>query len=398
MQLVETHQISRYHKHFKECDALSRKTKLLYNEANYAVRQMFIKEKIYTNAAEMQKTLQGTANYTALPAKVASQTLRNLDKNWISFFAASKEFKKHPEKYKGKPHLPGYKKTHSIVIYDRQAISTKALRKGVIALSQTNIELEYQHLEHKVKQARIIPINSQLFKIEIVYDVPIGTVSKGKKQVGIDLGVNNLVTLAGEINPIIMEGKVVKSYNQWYNKEKARLQAKLPKGRHVSKRIEKLTNKRNNKITDYMHRASRCIVNYCLTNDVGTVVIGYNPEWKQGVNHGRRNNQNFVNIPFYRLVSQIEYKANMVGIVVKMQEESYTSKCSFLDNETIEHHKKHIGKRVRRGLFRSGTGIFINADVNGALNILRKSNLQSNEEIVVLAVVPVRINPYKGML
>ena len=404
MQLVEIHQISRGHPFFKECDSLSRQAKLLYNEANYLVRQLYISKNDYLDASNLQKLLQKTSeNYKSLPAKVSAQTLRNLHTNWLSFFAAMREYGKHPSKFLARPSLPGYKKVYCLVIYDRQAISTRELKKGMLKLSKTNIKIPYQHKECQVKQARIIPINSQLFKIEIVYEIKNKEVEQfGTKQVGVDLGLNNLATIAGEANPVIMEGRVLKSYNQYYNKERARLQAKLPQGQYSSKRIDRLTNKRNNKINDYMHRISKRIIDYCLTNAIGELVIGYNPEWKQKINLGRRTNQNFVNIPFRKLIEKVQYKAEREGIEVILQEESYTSKCSFLDDEPMCHHEKYVGRRIRRGLFRSEKGVVINADVNGALNILRKSNPQFNvvnEGIQVVAIPPVRVNPHlKGKM
>lgn len=195
---------------------------------------------------------------------------------------------------------------------------------------------------------------------------------------GIDLGINNLATLTSNKSgfvPRIVNGRPVKSINQNYNKRRADLQSKLAKEdakRHTSKRLERITNKRTRKIDHYLHTASKRIIDLLVSEGIGTLVIGYNQEWKQEVNIGKRNNQNFVHIPFARFIHMLTYKAELVGIQVRMTEESYTSKCSFLDFESIGKHDVYVGKRVKRGLFRSADGHCYNADVNGSYNITRK--------------------------
>ena len=175
--------------------------------------------------------------------------------------------------------------------------------------------------------------------------------------------------------PQIINGRPIKSINQFYNKKRAFLQSSMSRiGKKVSHALIHLTDWRNEKIFDYMHKASRFVVNHCLANNIGHIVIGKNDGWKQEINIGKRNNQNFVSIPLDKLIKQIQYKAQLVGIKVTITEESYTSKCSALDLEEIGKHEDHAyaGKRVKRGLFRTYSGLLINADVNGALNILRK--------------------------
>lgn len=401
MKLVEVHNIKRGHKYFQECDSLCRQSKLLYNEANYTIRQSFIKDGIYISSIELKKQFQKQSdNYYKLPTKVSSGTLLQLHRNWLSFFKSIKDWKKNPTKYHGRPELPRYKKVYFPTIYDRQAISTRYLKKNIIKLSQTNIEIPYQHTDNEVKQARIIPINSELFKIEIIYEKEIVNHDLNKNNsIAIDFGINNLCSVVGDnINPTIITGKPVKSFNQYYNKKKAKLQSKLKKGTFASKNIKKLSNKRNNKINDYFHKSSKLIIDYCLTNDIRNIVVGYNKGWKQNINIGKRNNQKFVNIPFYKLLNMIKYKAKLNSINVIEQEESYTSKCSWLDNEEVKKHENYLGKRIKRGLFKTKNGIFINADVNAAANILRKSNSQFHvlkKGVEVVSAMPIRINPYK---
>lgn len=398
MQLVERHIIKKNHQFFSECDELSFKAKNLYNTANYFVRQEFINNKKYISSFELQKIFQGTHEaYTALPAKISQQTLRLLHRNWISFFKAIKDWKIHPKKYLGRPKLPKYKKKdgRSVVIYDLQAISKKKLKKNKIALSQTNIELDFQHDITKVKQARIIPKNQYQYVIEIVYEHKEPNLKQGEV-LGVDLGVNNLCAISSKNEGVLINGRPLKAMNQFYNKDKAKLQSQLPKNQDTSNQIVRLTNKRNNKVNDYLHKTSRQIITYCLTNNIGEIVIGHNPEWKQSVNLGRRNNQKFVQIPFKKLIDMISYKARLEGISVTLQEESYTSKCSFFDREEMKHHSKYVGKRKNRGLFQTASGHLINADINGSLNIIRKSNPQfSIERIEAVAVRPKRLRPFK---
>jgi putative transposase len=210
-----------------------------------------------------------------------------------------------------------------------------------------------------------------------------------------------LATLAtnSEKQPVLVNGRILKSMNQFYNKEKARLQSYIgDKG--TSKRIDHLTLRRNNKIHDYMHKSSRFIIDYCLKNQIGNIVIGYNSQWKDEVNLGKRTNQKFVSIPYLKLVKQIQYKAEEVGISVFLNEESYTSKCDALALEEIKKHDVYLGKRVKRGLFKSSTKKLLNADVNGSLNILRKviGDGFINLLNIGLADNPVRINPYQYAL
>jgi len=172
--------------------------------------------------------------------------------------------------------------------------------------------------------------------------------------------------------PLIVKGKVVKSINQWYNKVRGLNRSYVDSSHPETKGMSIQTRKRNNKIKDFLHKASRKLINYCINNNIGTIIIGYNEKWKQKNNMGKRNNQNFVSIPHYQLIRMIQYKAKFIGIDVILTYESYTSKCSALDNEQIGKHDTYVGKRIKRGLFQSSNGIKINADVNGAMNIMRK--------------------------
>jgi putative transposase len=231
-----------------------------------------------------------------------------------------------------------------------------------------------------IREVRIIP-KGVGYVVEMVYKKVIHPKPLNKDNiVAIDFGVRNLITMVNNngLKPFVIKGGVVKSINQYYNKEGARIQSVYSRqGVRTGKSMQKLIIKRNKKIIDYFHKTSRKIIEYCVMNDIGTVVIGYNPDWKQNCHFGKKNTQNFVTIPYYKLIQQLEYKAEEKGITVIKQEESYSSKCSFLDNEPIKHNSQYIGRRVTRGLFQSHKGIIINADVNGAYNILKKAFLNA---------------------
>ena len=394
MQLVERHIISKKSSFFTECDNVCLKSKNLYNYANYIIRQVFfitseLKENgvvdhaTYPNYYDINKLLIAgkQPDYISLPRKVSNQTLMKLDENWKSFFKAVKDWKKNPSKYKGMPKPPKYLDKNTgrfVAIYELGAISTPELRKNcIVKLSGTNIKIRTKVPFLDVVQCRIVPKGDH-YVIEVVYN----KVEKELKEdngryAAIDLGLNNLACVVSNvIAPYIVNGRPLKSVNQYYNKEKAKKQSKLAKvnkGKKSSRKLRKLTSKRNNKIDDYMHKASRHIINHLISNGINTLVVGKNKGWKQEINIGDKSNQNFVGIPHDRFISMLRYKCKIEGINFIVKEESYTSKCSFIDSEAIRKHDVYMGKRIKRGLFKSANGTLINADVNGGLNILRKA-------------------------
>ena len=202
---------------------------------------------------------------------------------------------------------------------------------------------------------------------------------------GIDLGIDNLCTcVTNNGASFIIDGRKLKSINQYYNKINAKLQSIKDKQKieHITLRQKRIARKRNNRINDYLSKAARIIVNYCLNNDIGKLVLGYNEDFQRNSNIGSINNQNFVNIPYGKLRDKLIYLCKLYGIEFKLQEESYTSKASFFDGDEIpiydkENQKEYIfsGKRIKRGLYQTSKGYQLNADCNGALNILRKSKV-----------------------
>lgn len=372
MYLTERHII----KNNKELDELCFNSKNLYNRALYLVRQHYFETKSYLDWIKVDRLMVDSKDedYYALPTKVSKQTLRLLDRNFKSFFALIK--KKNKNEYDKPIRIPRYldKEGRTIAIFNKEAISRKYLKKGVIKLSSLSLEIPTKVTESNLVEVRVLPRNNHHI-IEVVYEIEDNEVkSDNERYASIDLGLNNLATVSSNVvKPFIINGRPLKSINQYWNKEKSRLQSLLKGNKKTSKRIESITNKRNNKVKDYLHKSSRLLVNFLVSNDISTLVIGYNEEWKQNINIGKKNNQAFVNIPFYTFIKQLDYKCKLEGITIILTEESYTSKCSFLDNESVEKHESYLGKRIKRGLFRSAKNRIINADLNGSLNILKKA-------------------------
>ncbi|MFO7538589.1 MAG: transposase [Chloroflexota bacterium] len=398
IKLVEQHIIRVNDPRFAAIDAAAFASKNLYNAANYLVRQAFIHEGVYHNNAAVFHLIKGSPEYQALPRKVSNLVLKQLNQAWTAFFAAIKVWRKQPERFLGRPRLPAYKEKQgrNLLQYDIQAISKPALAKGIVRPSQLGIEITTQ--QRHVRQLRFVP-RKGYYVAEIVYEVdPTPAPNLDSNLVaGIDLGIDNLATITTNkrgFTPLVVNGRPLKSINQYYNKRRAELQSQLGGNRRRSKQIDRLTTKRNRKVKDYLHKASRFIIDTLVGQGIGTIVVGRTANWKQAVNIGSRNNQNFVQIPHAQFWQMIQYKARLVGIEVMLQEESYTSKCSFLDLESIGKQVSYQGKRIKRGLFRASNGRLINADCNGAYNIMRKAVPEAFADgIEGIAVCPVRVTP-----
>ena len=389
MILAERHIIKKTNSLYKELDMLCFLSKNLYNSALYTVRQFYFENKKYINWININNQFikSKQIDYYALPCKVSQQTLKMVDQNMKSFFNALKA-------KNSKPKLPKYldkTKGRFVVTYTNQAISKTELKKGYIVLSKTNIRIKTKI--HDVQQVRIVPQNNVIV-IEVLYKADCkSNISDVRKYCGVDFGLDNLMSCGfSDVRPMLINGKPLKSINWHYNKKKAELQSLL-KNKYTSNRITNLTIKRNNKVNDYLHKSSRLFINYLVSNDITDVVIGYNKEWKQGINIGRVNNQNFVNIPYYKLLNMLTYKCELLGIRVHITEESYTSKCSFLDNEEICKHEEYKGKRIKRGLYKSSDGRLINADINGALNILKKVIGEYEYDPILVCSMPLVLRP-----
>lgn len=374
MKLVERHIIKTSDKRFKDLDKFTHLSKNLYNAGLYAVRQHFFEHGTFLSYVDNCHNFskENNIDYRALPSKVAQQTLKMVEQNFKSFFSLLKLTNKG--EYIKKVNIPRYlnKDGRYLTIFTNQAISKKWLKKGYIKLSGLDVLIKTK--QRNVNQVRIVPKGNHIV-VEVLYEVQEKLLKEDNgRYASIDLGVNNLATISSNvIKPIVINGKPLKSINQYYNKEKANLQSKLKNNEKTSNRIKSVTFKRNNKINDYLHKSSRYIVNYLVSNNINTLIIGQNKGWKQNINIGRVNNQNFTQIPFSKFIELLSYKCTLEGIRVIITEESYTSKCSFMDNENICRHDVYLGNRVKRGLFRTATNKLINADLNGSLNILRKA-------------------------
>lgn len=392
MLLVESHIINES----KELNELTFKCKNLYNKANYILRNEFISTGKYISKFDMFTICKDIEEYKCLPVRIARGVLRTLDGNWQSFFSCIKKWRINKQLFKSKPNLPKYLPKNgkfTALFYETAILKPK---NGKIGLSSLKLRIPVQ-TTGKLIEVQVVPIKTNKFKINIIYDFKEQPLKKDNKQYcSVDLGLNNLMTITSNkygIKPIVVNGRPLKSINQFYNKQKSNYQSTLPKNVKTSKRIQKLTFKRDCKINDYLHKSTDFLVKFCLQNELNTLVIGYNEQWKQGVNIGRVNNQNFVQIPYYKVIQMLTYKCEKHGIIFKTNEESYTSKCSFLDNEEITKHEVYVGKRINRGLFQSANNMLINADVNGSYNILKKAIPNAFDDgIEGVAVHPYRVN------
>lgn len=398
MLLTEIHIV----KSSKELDDITLKCKNLYNKANYIIRQEFIENGKYISKFDMFNSLKTDPDYMEMPSRVSRGVLRTLDGNWKGFFESIKDWKKNKSKYKGRPNLPNYLPKNgkfNAIFIDNGILKPLKNKKG-IGLSTLKLRINTNIEYNRIKEVNIKPLKSGKYSISVIYEFKEESRKvNNKNYCSIDLGLNNLMTLTSNksgVIPLVINGRPLKSINQFYNKERSKLQSKLPNDVYTSRRIDKLTEKRNNKIKDYLNKSSKFLIDWCLENELNTIVIGYNEYWKTEINIGKRNNQNFVNIPFQKLVWMIEYKARKIGLNVLKNEESYTSKCSFLDLEDVKKHPNYLGKRIKRGLFKASTGKLINSDVNGSLNILRKAvpNIFV-DGIEDVAVHPKRIKSFK---
>ncbi|MCB5163136.1 RNA-guided endonuclease InsQ/TnpB family protein [Marinomonas algarum] len=337
--------------------------------------------------------------YAKMPAAFSQRTTQIVGQDFKSYSAALKDFAKDPSKYKRKPRPPHYANKASTLTAGRNGF---CLKKGDLHLAgdkfstplKTSFSFDQAYnakvCDVIVHEVRIVPMGS-CFVVEIIYN-PAKLQATGtycalldkKRKAGIDLGINNLVAIATDqhdVRPALVNGKPLKSINAWYNKRAGKLRS-AGKFQHLSE----ISNKRYHRTRDVLHRASRFVANYCVSNNIGTLVVGLNKGWKQDSDIGKVNNQKFVSIPHTVLIEQIKYKCYAVGITVIVREESYTSKASALDNDTIPTYgDKAIpafsGRRVKRGLYKSPQGL-VNADINSALNILRK---ETGEALSALA-------------
>ncbi len=381
---------------YKNLRELSHIAKNLTNEAIYNVRQSYFNEGKYLNYEKNYALLKNSENYKSLNSNMAQQILKEVDSMFHSFFGLIKLAEKGRYSFKDIKlpyYLPKDSFTTLVIGFVRfngnqltipYSQSYKKGHKGI------TINLPPKLAGKKVKEIRIIPKSkARFFEIQYCYEAEeIQSNLDENHALAVDLGVDNLAAcVTSKGNSFIIDGKRLKSINQWFHKENARLQCIKDKqkfGKKSTNKQQTIRRNRNNKVNDYMNKSARMIINYCLNNDIGTLVCGYNKTFQRNSDIGKKNNQNFVNIPFGKLREKFRYLCKLYGIKYIEQEESYTSKASFFDEDIIPVYNQDTpqtytfsGKRIKRGLYQCGNGKTLNADINGALNILKKSNVVS---------------------
>lgn len=396
---VEQQMIRKSHPLWKTIDVMCFNAKNLYNYANYIIRQEFINNKQYIPYRKMNYDLKSCQQYKDCMSQPANAVLRILDKNWKAFFNGIKEYKKYPSKFLGQPKPPKYLKKDGRFNW-------------CIPNNSCYFNYEQGELKFKIKklqsvkwkcrcqgrliQVRFVPCGC-VYIMEIVSAVEVPNTYNGLSEriLGIDLGVDNLATVSNNIGkqPFIINGRGLKSINQFYNKRKAKLQSDLAKRNKQkwSKRLECITQKRFNRIKNYMHNSSAYIIKWCIANGIDTIVVGHNKNWKQESSMSKKVNRNFVAIPYNILISQLRYKCENVGIKFIETEESYTSGTSFLDGELPCKENYDKSRRVHRGLFQAESCL-INADVNGSLQIIKKVFPDAFNYGIEVCLTPVIIN------
>ena len=390
---VEQHRIKKNHKFFPIIDDLCWKSKNMYNYGNYIVRQEFIE-----TSKEKEQGLRETANwiqynklfdmvkdsepYRELGSNVGQATLRKLDKAWKSFFESIKDYGKHPDKYLGRPKMPGYlPKENGRYECDLDNNKFKVIDGYVYFCWKPLKVMNNTFMTNipegtKLMQLRFVPKNGE-YIMEVVYQIDVPDIKdKSERIASIDLGVDNLMTITTNCGskPLVINGKPLKSINQYYNKKISEMRSELKKRHNAdwSKEMQRFTIKRNNKVDDYIQKATKMVIDFCKENNIDTLVCGYNSGWKQESDMNKKTNQKFVSIPHESIVWRLSYKCETAGILFKTQEESFTSGTSFLDGEESIKENYDKSRRVYRGLFVTKKGEEINADVNGSYQIMKK--------------------------
>lgn len=379
---------------------LSHIAKDLANEAMYCVRQYYFAEKKYLKYEKVYALLKSSENYKLLNSNMAQQILKEVDGSFKSFFGLLKLAKKGKYRYQD-IRLPHYlpKDGYSTLIISMVRINGNQL---TIPFSQaykkihesTTITIPPFLIDKKVKEIRIIPKQkARFFEIQYTYEVEEVQMNvDDTKALALDLGINNFVTgVTNEGASFILDGRRLKAWNQWYHKEMARLKSiadRQSQERRMTNRQFMLLQKRNRRINDAMHKMARYVIDYCIVHQIGTLVVGYNQTFQKDVSMGRKNNQTFMSIPYGQFREILEYLCQLNGITFVEQEESYTSKASFWDKDDLpvyndDNPKEYLfsGKRIHRGLYQCSNGRCFNADINGALNILRKSRVVSMDTL-----------------
>ena len=381
MELTEKEIIYSNDERFDLIKNLCHLSKNLYNASLYDVRQYYFETKSYRTWQSQKPIFVKTKNpdFYALQSTLAGEVLMQVGQQFLSFFNNKSNQKKRIPKYKDKN---GY----NIVTFPKLSISKQidfddVNRIYTYTLCKRSYNLKIKSTQSNVKMVKFVydEVNN-LIKCFKIYEVTQHELKKdNSRYFSIDPGLNNIVAIYNNIGirPLLYNGRPIKSINQYYNKTNAKLRSELPTNIKSSKRLKQLSFKRNNKIDYEMHKISTHIINEAMRNNISKIIIGNNVGWKNEINIGRRNNQNFVNIPHTKLFNQLLYKGLLNGIEVIFTEESYTSKASFFDKDELpiygqNDNHKFSGRRITRGLYKDSKGNLWNADLNGGGNIMRK--------------------------
>ena len=397
MQLVERHLIKPSHELYRTLDDLTFKAKNLYNHGLYLYRQSYFEHKKNPETpvlswADIDKTLrkQGHKDVRALPSKVANAVLKNLGENIASYWKLVRL--KNKGELAREPKLPYYlHKTEGRypLSFNYQTFGAKRGANGELFLCPKGINIPIPTKVDNPKQVRIVPDHNN-FIIEVIYDAQVRAPKSTSKYAGIDLGVDNFatITFSTQNNPLIIKGLELKSVNQGYNRLIGKAQSLLPNSQKTSKPIHRLWSRRSWILKTKIHQMTAFLATLFDEMEIEKVFIGKNTGWKQNLPFGKKVKQHFTYLPYETFIEQLQYKCQLRGITVVVQEESYTSKASFLDNDDIPvygetENPKFSGRRIKRGLYCSGNGQLINADVNGSYNILRKGLVNNNQLLQV---------------
>lgn len=373
-------------------------SKNLYNKTLYEVRQHYFDNGEYLNYYDAYDQLKQNWNYEVLPSQVAQQAMKQVDRGFKSFFNLVE--KKRENKYDADISPPSYldKDGFYTLEFPSQSFQVKDdhIRLGVpysyrdefdCDLTEIKIPFAYEEVqEANVKRVQILPrADAQYFEYRVLYEQDVEEIKTvDGSWLGIDIGVDNLATCCDwRGQSFIVDGRHLKSQNRHYNRRIAHYQSVKDKQGidGTTQRIERLHQQRRYTINDYLNKTVRLITDYCIEHRIDTVYVGDGKGWKQNVNLGDKTNQNFVQIPFDKLKQKLKHKLEARGISFELVPESHTSKCSFYDEEAVEHHEEYVGERVERGLFEASDGTQYNADVNGAVNIARKGTGKPNSEL-----------------
>lgn len=385
---------------FKNLMYLCKKAKSLRNEAIYNIRQHFFNENKYLSYYDNCKLIKSSKNYKILNANVGQQILRDVDSMFQSYFGLWKLAKSKGYNYKD-INLPKYlhEDDYASLLIAQFKISKNFIFTIPFSMeyakthNKIKIKIPYKLRTKSIKQIKIIPkLRALYFEIQYIYEEKENIRDLDNNlALAIDLGVNNLLTCITNLGKsFIIDGKRLKAINQWWNKHNAKLQSIKDKQKiELQTRNMRLNHKkRNNKAQDYINKATKYIIDFCIKYKIGNLVLGYNIDIQREVDLGKKTNQTFSLMPYFKIKQLLMCKCKLNGINFIEQEESYTSKASFWDkdeipifDENINKKYKFSGKRIKRGLYKTSTGYEFNTDCNGALNILRKSNVVSLEAL-----------------